>query len=137
VVRLLAGLNRVFSCSLASLVRIMGKAYDDFAPIGPVIASTSLIPDPHVLQLTTHVNGEKRQDSSTGDLIHSVNKIISFLSRGNTLEPLTVILTGTPSGVGLATKTWLKDGDVVKVTVEKCGTLENTMCVEKEDKYVC
>ncbi|KAA8902968.1 hypothetical protein TRICI_005774 [Trichomonascus ciferrii] len=89
----------------------------------------NVIPDPSGLRLQTWVNGEKRQDSDTNDLIFSVAKIISFISQGTTLEKGTVIMTGTPDGVGasLKEKVFLKDGDRVEISVDKIGTLSNTI----------
>jgi transcription initiation factor TFIIH subunit 2 len=77
------------------------KAFDKFAPIGPCIASTLSIPDPHALRMVTKVNGEVRQDTKLDDMIHDVGKIIEHLARGSTLRAGTCIMTGTPSGVGV------------------------------------
>lgn len=74
------------------------QGFDGFAPIGPMIVSSKLIPDPSKLQLVTRVNGAVRQNSPTSDLIFSVPEIISFLSQGYTLLPGTVIMSGTPAG---------------------------------------
>ncbi|KAI9026367.1 fumarylacetoacetate hydrolase family protein [Hyaloraphidium curvatum] len=114
-----------------------GKGFDGFAPIGPMLVSPSLVPDPSKLQLTTKVNGKVRQSSPTSDLIFSVPKIISFLSAGYTLLPGTVIMTGTPSGVGMAMgpDALLKDGDVVDVSITGLGTLSNRMVHEKAQVY--
>jgi len=108
------------------------KSFDKFAPIGPCIASTSVIPDPQKLTYWTKVNGEKRQETGTDDMIYSVGQIIEHLSRGTTLRAGTAILTGTPSGVGLfmEPKGFLKDGDVVEVYVEGIGSIVNKMVFE-------
>jgi 2-keto-4-pentenoate hydratase/2-oxohepta-3-ene-1,7-dioic acid hydratase in catechol pathway len=105
------------------------KSFDAFAPVGPCIVSPSLIPDPQRLRYTTSVNGEKRQETGTNDMIWSVGQIIAHLSRGTTLRAGTVIMTGTPSGVGLfmEPKGFLKGGDVVEVRVEGIGSVVNEM----------
>lgn len=115
------------------------QGFDNFAPFGPMIVSTRLIPDPSKLTLTTHVNSELRQNSPTSDLIFSIPQIIAFLSQGYTLLPNTVIMSGTPAGVGQAWqggKGLLKDGDVVEVRISELGTLRNKIVFEKEGKYV-
>jgi transcription initiation factor TFIIH subunit 2 len=105
------------------------KSMDDFAPTGPCIVSTQSIPDPQALRLTTRVNGQIRQETSTSDMIFSVAKIIAHLSRGTTLRKGTIIQTGTPSGVGLfmEPKGFLKDGDIVEVEVQGIGATRNRM----------
>jgi 2-keto-4-pentenoate hydratase/2-oxohepta-3-ene-1,7-dioic acid hydratase in catechol pathway len=105
------------------------KAFDKFAPIGPAIVSPSLIPDPQKLKYTTKVNGQLRQETPTSDMIWSVKQIIAHLSRGTTLRKGTVIMTGTPKGVGLfmEPKGFCKDGDVVEVNIEKIGAIANKM----------
>jgi 2-keto-4-pentenoate hydratase/2-oxohepta-3-ene-1,7-dioic acid hydratase in catechol pathway len=74
------------------------KSFDGFAPIGPAIATTKLIPDPQALKYTTRVNGVKRQETLTNDMIWTVRQIISHLSQGTTIRKGTIIMTGTPSG---------------------------------------
>lgn len=108
---------------------IRGKALDGFCPLGPVLVTPDEIPDPQTLRLRTIVNGQVLQDSSTADMIFSVAEIISSVSQGTTLLPGTVILTGTPQGVGFARKppVWLKAGDRVSIEIERIGSLENTM----------
>jgi 2-keto-4-pentenoate hydratase/2-oxohepta-3-ene-1,7-dioic acid hydratase in catechol pathway len=103
------------------------KSFDKFAPIGPCIVSPSLIPDPQKLSYTTKVNGEVRQETSTSDMIWTVKQLIVHLSRGTTLRAGTVIMTGTPSGVGLfmTPKGFLKDGDVVEVDISEIGAIAN------------
>lgn len=109
------------------------KSFDKFAPIGPSITTTAAIPDPQKLKYTTKVNGEIRQQTGTDDMIWSVQQIIAHLSRGTTLRKGTVIMTGTPSGVGLfmEPKGFLKDGDVVEIEVEGIGSISNKMAFEK------
>ena len=109
------------------------KSFDQFAPIGPCIASTTVVPDPQALTYTTKVNGELRQRTPTSDMIWSVKQIIAHLSRGTTLRKGTAIMTGTPSGVGLFMTErdgFLKDGDVVKIEVDAIGAISNKIVFE-------
>ncbi|KAJ5174150.1 uncharacterized protein N7482_000027 [Penicillium canariense] len=103
------------------------KSFDKFAPIGPAIWSTSLISDPQKLKYVTRVNGEVRQETGTDDMIWSVRQIIAHLSRGMTLRKGTVIMTGTPAGIGAFQKKFLKDGDVVEVELLGFGKVVNKM----------
>lgn len=109
------------------------KSFDNFAPLGPVLATKDEIPDPHVLRVQTFVNGRQMQDANTNDLIFNVPQIISFLSIGSTLRPGTVILTGTPFGVaeGRNPPPYLQPGDKVAVEVEKIGRLENSIVADE------
>jgi 2-keto-4-pentenoate hydratase/2-oxohepta-3-ene-1,7-dioic acid hydratase in catechol pathway len=109
-----------------------GKSFDTFCPIGPEVVAANTITNPNALRLTTRVNGQVMQEASTGEMIFDVTTLISDLSRGMTLLPGTVILTGTPSGVGMARTppVWLKHGDVVEVEIEKIGTLKNRVVFE-------
>jgi 2-keto-4-pentenoate hydratase/2-oxohepta-3-ene-1,7-dioic acid hydratase in catechol pathway len=104
-----------------------GKSFDQFAPIGPVLASSSVISDPSNLHLETFVNGEKRQSASTADMIFKIPQIIHHLSRGTTLEPGTAIFTGTPAGVAIFMENplWLKSGDVVDIRIDGIGKIAN------------
>lgn len=104
-----------------------GKSFDGFCPLGPMLVTRDEIPNPNALRLRTTVNGQTMQDETTGDMIFDVPALIESLSSTMTLRPGTVILTGTPSGVGFARKppVWLKDGDVVAIEIEKIGRLEN------------
>ncbi|MGV3527878.1 MAG: fumarylacetoacetate hydrolase family protein [Flavisolibacter sp.] len=108
---------------------LMGKSLDAFLPLGKYMVTADEVGDPQALQLTCSLNGEQRQNSSTGDMIFSVAQIIAFLSKHMTLEPGDLIVTGTPEGVimGLEEKRWLQPGDVVKVEIEKLGFTENKM----------
>ncbi|GME45153.1 hypothetical protein HMPREF1541_07089 [Neofusicoccum parvum] len=106
------------------------KSFDGFAPIGPCICSTSEIPNPQALTLTTRVNDGVRQNSTTDDMIWTIKDILRHLSQGTTVKAGTVIMTGTPSGVGYLRKTLLNDGDVVEVEVKGIGTLLNVMRFE-------
>jgi 2-keto-4-pentenoate hydratase/2-oxohepta-3-ene-1,7-dioic acid hydratase in catechol pathway len=109
-----------------------GKGFDTFAPLGPCLVTTDEIPDPASLRLRTIVSGELMQESPTSDMIFSVPEIIAFLSGSSTLLPSTVILTGTPSGVGMArTPTrWLQPGDSITIEIEGIGSLVNPVVEE-------
>ena len=104
-----------------------GKSCDTFAPMGPFIATTEEIPDPHALSIKLHLNGRTMQDSCTDQLIFGVPQLIAFLSRSITLEPGDVIATGTPPGVGFARKppVYIADGDRMEVEIAGLGILEN------------
>ena len=106
---------------------VRGKSFDSFCPLGPVLVTADEIPDPQALSVRTTLNGQVMQDSHTADMIFSVKSLIAFISRDTTLLPGTVVLTGTPSGVGFARQppVWLKDGDEVVVEIEKIGQLKN------------
>lgn len=103
------------------------KSFDKFAPIGPCIASTRVIPDPQKLTYWTKLNGEKRQHTATDDMIFPIARIVEHLSRGTTLKAGTAIMTGTPSGVALfmTPPGFVKDGDEVEIYVEGIGSLVN------------
>jgi len=105
----------------------MGKGADGWAPWGPAIVSTSIIPDPQVLNIWTKVNGVTKQNATTADMIFGVKHLVSFFSMGTTLEPGDVIFTGTPSGTNLGkeVKEYLKNGDVIEVGLENVGTCTN------------
>ena len=109
-----------------------GKSFDTFCPLGPVLVTTDEIPDPHTLKIAARVNGETLQDWSTNDMIFDIATIIEFLSSSNTLLPGTVILTGTPHGVGMARTPprWLLAGDVSEIEIEKIGILRNPVAEE-------
>ncbi|KAI6083030.1 fumarylacetoacetate hydrolase [Hypoxylon rubiginosum] len=108
------------------------KGFDKFAPLGPMLVSPALVGTANDLHLQTFVNGEERQNTSTGDLLFGVEKIVSFCSQGTTLEAGTVILTGTPSGVAMGMKEpkYLNDGDVVEVRISQLGCVRNKMAFE-------
>jgi 2-keto-4-pentenoate hydratase/2-oxohepta-3-ene-1,7-dioic acid hydratase in catechol pathway len=112
-----------------------GKSFDTFCPVGPCLTTADEIPDPSKLMLRTFVNDEKMQESSTGDMIFDVPTLISFLSGSTTLLPGTLILTGTPSGVGEARdpKRFLVPGDEVSVEIEGIGVLTNPVMEETFD----
>ncbi len=104
-----------------------GKTFDTFCPLGPVLVTTDEIPNPNVLKIKTILNGETMQDWNTDDMIFDVPTLIEFLSASTRLDPGTVILTGTPHGVGFARKppVFLKHGDSVTIEIEKIGSLTN------------
>ncbi|KAH0843313.1 hypothetical protein AYO21_10470 [Fonsecaea monophora] len=105
------------------------KSFDKFAPLGPVLVSRRVIKEPGDLTLKTWVNGELRQNGNTNDLIFDVPTLIRHLSRGMTLRKGTVIMTGTPSGVGIVQNppAPLQDGDVVEVEISEIGRIKNKM----------
>jgi 2-keto-4-pentenoate hydratase/2-oxohepta-3-ene-1,7-dioic acid hydratase in catechol pathway len=104
-----------------------GKGIDTFAPCGPWITTSDEVQDPQQLRITTKVNGEVRQDSSSSNMVIPVRRIISTLSVTMTLEPGDIISTGTPAGVAMSMKEprYLKDGDVVEISIEKLGLIKN------------
>lgn len=110
-----------------------GKTFDTFAPLGPCLVTPDEIPDPQALRLRTILNGAVVQEGHTGDMIFDVPTLIAFLSGSTTLFPGTVILTGTPSGVGMARTPplWLRPGDRVTVEIERIGALENPVDEER------
>jgi 2-keto-4-pentenoate hydratase/2-oxohepta-3-ene-1,7-dioic acid hydratase in catechol pathway len=102
-----------------------GKWFDTFGPIGPYLLTADEVRDPQALGIQTRVNGEVRQKATTGDMIFTLAETIEWISQFVTLEPGDLIATGTPSGVGSTTGTFLKPGDVVEVEVEGLGVLRN------------
>ena len=102
-----------------------GKWFDTFGPIGPCLVTADEIADPQALPLRLRYNGDVRQDATTADMIFSVAELIAFLSQIVTLEPGTIIATGTPSGIGRSTGTFLKPGDVLEAEIDGIGTLRN------------
>jgi 2-keto-4-pentenoate hydratase/2-oxohepta-3-ene-1,7-dioic acid hydratase in catechol pathway len=109
-----------------------GKFFDTFAPLGPCLVTRDEIPNPNALRLRTILNGEAVQDWNTNDMIFDVPALIEFLSGSTTLLPGTVILTGTPHGVGMASQPprWLKPGDSVTIEIENIGSLTNPVALE-------
>jgi len=105
------------------------KGADGFCPWGPWITTTEAVPDPLSLQITTHVNGELRQDGSTSDMIFGPQQLVDFISETCTLEAGDLILTGTPSGVGMSMdpKQFLNSGDVVRIEIESLGHIEHAI----------
>jgi len=108
------------------------KSFDKFAPIGHTITAPSAVNDPLDARITTKVNGVIKQDSDVTDLIFNVRQIISFLTKGTTVRKGTVIMTGTPAGVGYFRKEFLKNGDVVEVEIEGIAKVKNTISFDSE-----
>jgi 2-keto-4-pentenoate hydratase/2-oxohepta-3-ene-1,7-dioic acid hydratase in catechol pathway len=106
------------------------KSVEGSLPLGPGLTPAFLVPDPQDLRLRLWVNDELQQDESTADMVCPVAELIAAASEVVTLEPGDVIATGTPAGVGAARGLYLRGGDVVRVTIDGLGTLENTV---KED----
>lgn len=109
-----------------------GKSFDTFCPMGPVLVTADEIPNPNALRLRTLLNGRTMQDWSTDDMVFDVPALIEFLSGSKTLLPGTVILTGTPHGVGYARKPpiFLAAGDSVTIEIERIGALTNPVAEE-------
>lgn len=108
----------------------MGKSFDTYGPIGPCVVSPDQLDDPSSLAITCDVNGERRQDARTDDLIFGIPELVAYISSICTLEPGDLIFTGTPSGVGVMTGTFLQAGDTITTTIEGLGTMSNR-CVAK------
>jgi 2-keto-4-pentenoate hydratase/2-oxohepta-3-ene-1,7-dioic acid hydratase in catechol pathway len=106
---------------------VRGKGFDSFCPLGPCLVTADEVPDPQALTLTTTLNGEVVQRGHTKDMIFPVAELIAFLSQDTTLLAGTVILTGTPAGVGAGRTppVFLKPGDEVTIEIEKLGKLTN------------
>jgi 2-keto-4-pentenoate hydratase/2-oxohepta-3-ene-1,7-dioic acid hydratase in catechol pathway len=109
-----------------------GNTYDTILPLGPCLVTPDELPDPNALVIRTLLNGVKMQEESTSDMIFDVPALIEYFSGSTTLLPGTVILTGTPSGVGMARKppVWLKPGDSVTIEIKKIGSLTNPVALE-------
>ncbi|TMK40039.1 MAG: fumarylacetoacetate hydrolase family protein [Actinobacteria bacterium] len=105
------------------------KGADGFCPYGPWITTADEVPDPHALRLRTWVNGDLRQDASTSDMVFRVPELVAFIAETCTLEPGDLILTGTPSGVGVAMhpRQFLSSGDVVRIEIESLGAIEHSI----------
>jgi 2-keto-4-pentenoate hydratase/2-oxohepta-3-ene-1,7-dioic acid hydratase in catechol pathway len=115
----------------------IGKSFDTHGPLGPWIVTGDELGDPHKLGIRAFVNGEKRQDANTGEMVFNCFEQVSHLSEAFTLEPGDVIATGTPAGVGAARQPFpeglLKIGDVVRIEIDGIGELQNTVVQEPED----
>ena len=113
----------------------IGKSFDTHGPMGPYLVTPDEVGDPHKLELHTYVNGEERQHSNTKHLIFDCYDAIAHLTQAYTLDVGDVLFMGTPSGVGMASKppVFLKEGDVVRVEIEKLGFIENTVVPEQAD----
>lgn len=110
-----------------------GKFFDTFAPLGPCLVTADEITNPNALAIRTILNGQPVQNGHTSDMIFDVPTLIEFLSGSTTLVPGTVILTGTPQGVGMAAKPprWLRAGDTVAIEIERIGSLTNPVVDEE------
>lgn len=106
-----------------------GKSFDTFCPLGPSVTPAAEVHDPQNLRVRCRVNGQTMQDANTNDMIFSVATLISELSRGTSILPGTVMLTGTPSGVGMARTppVFLKAGDAVEIEIDGLGVLKNSV----------
>ncbi len=113
----------------------LGKSFDTHAPFGPFIVTPDEVGDPHTLDLKTWVNGELRQDSNTRHLVFDCFEQVATLTAAFTLEPGDLVLTGTPSGVGIGfdPKRFLKAGDVVRIAIDRLGHIENRVIAEPAD----
>ena len=109
-----------------------GKWLDTFAPQGPWLVTRDDIPDPQVLDISTYINGERKQHNNTGQMLYPVNKIVEYISAIITLEPGDLISTGTISGVGATTGTFMKPGDRVQVEISQIGVLKNGVAASKK-----
>jgi len=109
-----------------------GKWLDTFAPHGPWIVTRDEIPDPQILDISTYVNGERKQHNNTAQMLYPVNRIIEYISAIITLEPGDLISTGTVSGVGATTSTFLKPGDKVEIEISRIGVLRNQVAASKK-----
>ena len=107
----------------------LGKSFDTFAPIGPILVTKDEIPNPNKLKIESRLNGQVMQSSNTSNFIFPIEKLISYISQVMTLEPGDLIFTGTPGGVGERRNppVYLKPGDTIEVEIEKIGTLSNTV----------
>ena len=112
-----------------------GKWADGFLPMGPFLVTADEVEDVQNLQMTLKVNGEIRQNANTSGMIFNVYEIVSFLSNLMTLKPGDIIATGTPAGVAAATGNFLGPGDKIECTIEKLGTLINTLGQKPEKFY--
>ena len=112
----------------------LGKSFDTFGPIGPVLVSTDEIADPGALRIVTTVNGEEQQNDTVSNLIFDIPTLINYLSQITTLVTGDVIFTGTPSGIGAARGAFLRDGDVIVTSIDGIGTLTNN-CVRVSDHH--
>ena len=110
----------------------LGKSFDTFGPIGPVVVSPDALPNRDVISIKCLVNGEERQNDTSANLIFGIPFLIEYLSHITTLQTGDVIFTGTPAGVGAAQKKLLRDGDVVTTVIDGVGTMTNK-CVRVAD----
>ena len=116
----------------------IGKSFDTHGPMGPYLVTPDEVGDPHALDIRCLVNGEVRQHSNTQHLIFDCFDAIAHLSQAFTLDVGDVLFMGTPAGVGVAMKppSWLAEGDVVRVEIEKLGYIENTVAKENPETQI-
>ena len=112
-----------------------GKWFDSFCPMGPCVLDAKSLPDPQTLKLELKLNGDTKQSSSTAQMIFPIAALIEFISSMVTLEPGDIISTGTPSGVGHTSGTFLKDGDTMHGCIEKIGVLITKVAKELDCPY--
>ena len=110
----------------------LGKSFDTFGPMGPVLVSLDQFDDLDAVRVTDSVNGEERQNATMASMIFSIPALVAYLSRITTLQTGDVIYTGTPDGIGFAQGKLLRDGDVLTTTVDGVGTMTNR-CVRVSD----
>jgi 2-keto-4-pentenoate hydratase/2-oxohepta-3-ene-1,7-dioic acid hydratase in catechol pathway len=110
----------------------MSKCFPTFCPLGPAIVTADEIADPHNLNISLSIDGERLQNSNTRELVFNIPALIEYLSSITPLLPGDIISTGTPPGVGLGRnpKRWLKPGETVTVTIEGLGSLTNPVIAE-------
>jgi len=113
----------------------LGKSFDTFGPIGPVVVAPDML-DRDRLHIVTEVDGEVRQDATTDEMVFDVPTLVSYLSRVTTLSTGDLIFTGTPNGIGAAQGKFLADGDVITTRIDGIGTLTNR-CIRTSDHQVC
>lgn len=108
---------------------ILGKLFPTFCPMGPYVVTSDEVGDPHNLKVETRLNGQVMQSARTSDLVFNLKQIIAYYSKFFAFEPGDVIMTGSPSGVGFGRKPpiYMKHGDIIEVSIEKIGTLRNTI----------
>jgi 2-keto-4-pentenoate hydratase/2-oxohepta-3-ene-1,7-dioic acid hydratase in catechol pathway len=111
---------------------LLGKSFDSFAPFGPALVTADEVPDPSRLAIELRLNGQVMQQSSTSQLIFSIEQLVAYVSQVCTLSPGDLIFTGTPPGVGFARKppVWLRPGDVVEVEIAGLGVLRSSVVAE-------
>ena len=110
-----------------------GKGLDSSFPLGPWLVTRDEIPNPHELEISLSVNGKRKQQSNTSDMIFKIESLIEYISAGITLQPGDIISTGTPDGVAAATgEPFLKDGDIVEGSIDRIGILKNPVRAESD-----
>ncbi|KAJ5486732.1 hypothetical protein N7530_001032 [Penicillium desertorum] len=108
------------------------KGLDSSCPLGPVLVAREAAGNPHNLSISTVLNGKTVQDANTSDMIFGIYELVAYLSQGTTLEPGSIVLTGTPKGIGYfrSPRVFLKDGDDLRINIERIGTLINKIQYE-------